>query len=454
MFFYPKIQQLLDLNRAKEAEGLIRIELSKTPENDELFLLLARANLDLNKPKAAVEAARQAIALEPDNDFAFFALAIGLLLQNKYREAHEAIDQGLALNSENVELHGLRSRTFAEQNKPKKSLEAAELGLSIDPDEELCRFYRSLALSSLGRHEEAEEQTLDLLSDDADDSHNHSINGWIRLQSGDTEGAERAFLEALRIDADNLDARTGLAQALKHRNPLISWLLRSVQWLSRINWVVFLIAIFGVSHLNRWLITSDNPPGFILLGLFLKVTISALFLFWILSTLLGSLALSLTKTGRLALPHREKLALKWTLLPLILTFTFLALNLYANARILPSGGYTWAAATALLFCAISHHLSWVRFRLYLLAGFTILLAIWVSCVAPFFLMQKARELIPAAGAGDLDIEAIASAIKTLSQIRVQAIIYPSLAAWLIGAFHYEISQWLESKAPDEDPDLS
>ena len=452
MFPFLKIQQLLDLGRAKEAEQMIRLELSKSPENDDLFLLLARACLELNKTKATVEAAHQAIALEPNNDFAFFILALGLLQQNKYREAHEAIDQGLMLNSENAELYGLRARAFGEKNKPKKALEAAETGLAIDPQEELCRFYRSLALSNLGRHEDAQDQTLDLLSDDADDSYNHSVNGWIRLQSGDSAGAERSFLESLRINADNKDARLGLAQALKHRNPLVSWLLRSVQWLTQLNWVVFLIAIFGLGRLSGWLMNTDNSPAFILTGLALRVMIPTLFIFWVLAALLGSLALSLTKTGRLALPEREKLALKWTFFPLILTFIFLAFNLYTNARLLPSGAYSWAPATALLFGAISHHLSWVRLRLYFLSIIAILLAIWVSTIAPFILWQKAQSLLTALES--LNKDAAKAGLDALIKNRLHYIIYPTTAAWLIGAFHNEISEWLESKAPDEDSDYS
>ena len=452
MFSHHKIQHLLELNRAKEAEKMIKVELSKSPEDDELFLLLARASLDQNKPKAAVEAARQAIALEPENDYAFFALALSLLVQNKYREAHEAIDQGLAIDSENAELYGLRARAFGEKGKAQKALEAAEQGLAIDPQEELCRFYRSLALSKLGRHDEAEDETLNLLSDDADDADNHAVNGWIKIQAGDSEGAERSFLEALRINATNDNARVGLAEALKHRNPLVSWLMRSVQWLGKINWVVFIIGIFVVGRLSRGFMKPDNPPALILLGLSLTILIAVLFIFWVLASPLSSYALALTKTGRMALPRREKLALKWTLLPLVLTFGFLALNLYGNARTFPAGGYAWAAVAGLLFCAISHHHSWVRLRLYLFSAVTILLAIWVSIIAPVHLWQQAQEVISHIKADNK--EAVVAGLDKIVKIRTHFILYPALAAWLIGAFHDEIAEWLESKAPDEDPDLS
>lgn len=437
----------MSLGRNKEAEEMILLALTSAPDNADLFCLLARSRLDQQKPKAAEEAAQQAMGLAPEDPEARILLTLALLQRNRLRMASKVIAEAIELDPEEAFCYALKARILAEQGNDMAALNAAEFGLSLDPEEEVCQFYRSLILSKMGRHREADEANLEVLGEDPDETHNHSARGWILLQAGDAEGAETHFLQALRIDAENEDAKEGLAHALKAKNLFVGWLMRLSLQLGRLNTTVLIGGILVAIGITRLLEKSDNVFVSVL-GLGISTIIVLIGGLWIIHAPLGSLALWLSRTGRLAQSALEKKALMFALLPLcggLVLYVLWALN---GSRAAPLGGCCWLCAAACLFASISEPSPWLRRRLLVPAMATVLIAFWVTFGAPFILAPLAKETVSLLGEDSK--EAAVQKVQELFDTRRLVAVYPTLASLLIVFLLDYLKNWLRGFSPDED----
>jgi Flp pilus assembly protein TadD len=449
-----RLRLLFERGKFKEAEVLARQELAKAPQDASLHLDLAQILCRLDRPKEAEEFARAAIALEPEDGVPHEVLAQVLLHSSNWKGAEDAVRAAMELDGDDPDRRAILARVAAERSKYELCLEQAEAGLAMNPDHDACRFFRGIALGRLGRHGEAEEASLGLLSDDPEDSTHHSARGWILLERHATTEARRHFQEALRLDPENEDARTGLARSIQQGNPLFGWLLRAIVAMDRIPTAKLLLWLVLAGVVLPRILQADGRPD--ILKIAGKTLSSAMMCFFAASLAVMPLFSSLlfaSREGRMALADPERKAVRWSVVPMIAGFVLLLWWLIRGAKSTPVEALGLLCTATWIFRGLSTRNAWVRKRTLCIAGAVALLAAWLIA-GPWWVMKP--MLLELAGTLEElkkgDASAVAQAIKerVMEMVRVRnwAFVYPGLALYLVTAFAEQISEALHRRAPD------
>ena len=444
---------LMRTSRYEEAEAMIREALAGNMEEPELFLLLARVLNEQRKFKAAHEAVKEAIGLMPDEPEAFYMRAVICRDQGKSKEGLVAIDQAIAIDSEDEDYFALKAGLLLDRSKWKESLEAAENGLALDADNESCLFYRGVALAKLGRGDEAGENSLKLLSLDADDAANHVSRGWVLVESGKGEEASRHFSEALRIDSDREDAKTGLTHAVILSRPILGRLMKVLLSIDRLSIWVVIIGVVVALRLGRYL---ENTEGLEVFGSILQALMWGSFFVLMSSQVFFEWGLKGNPHTRYALSERHIRGLKWATPLLVLGWLGFCVWVWEGTRSTPVLSYmTLALAIMLRECFESAN-HWVRKRMWWLMGGLGAAALAVFWMQFFVIAPEAMKFVELlkleAAGGEVDKKSEGvdlEGLKDLLRLRIWTVVYPALAIALIGLFRDTISEWLETKAPDE-----
>lgn len=455
----PRIHLLIERGRLKEAESLLLESLAKSPDDSYLHLLHCRALCDLERPKEAAEAARRAIGLDPESGLPHEMLARAMLESGRLNEAEAAIKEAQALDGDDADRRAMLARIYSDRGKHAKALEHAEAGLEIDPDHDSCRFFKGVLLARLGRHEEADSAAADMLADDPDASYNHSARGWILIERGSFSEAKMHFLEALRLDPENEDARIGYARSIQHQNPALGWFLRLIVRMERLpmHWLLA-VCVLIIIVLPKYLEGNDKPLILHILSKTLRTAASLFFYASLAAQPIFDCLLALTKEGRTALSGREMQAVRWSVLPLIAGVVMTMMWLFGGAKGVPYQGLALVSAAVFLHEAFTQRHPWVRRRLIGLSAGVGAAAAWIAA-GPYLVLDPMREeliaklpeLAKSLKAKEIPKEFL-SDFERFLRFRNWALIYPSLALYLSAAFSDSITNALLRRAPDENDD--
>ncbi|MCP5546652.1 MAG: tetratricopeptide repeat protein [Akkermansiaceae bacterium] len=439
----PKITFLLDHHRPAEAEAVAREAIASEPDNPVYLLFLGIALSLQNKPNAAEEAIRSYILREPDDPGGAFWLARCLTDHKRHGEALEVIERSIALDPDDADSHGLRASILFSQGKTKAAIEAAETGLAIEPEHEDCRTWRALLLSREGRHAEADEDSAMLLADDPDSAVNHAARGWTLQLRGECDGAEQHFIEALRIDPENEDARVGLVESLKLRHPLTSVLMRMLMWTERVPWYVLAIFVIGFMRLGRIGAASGN----LWIAIASNMLSTAVFGFVLLAMVAQpafNLILTTHRRGCLALSNEERHALLWASFPLLAALVFFLLWAFGGSKGIPANAIAWCAAAAFAAEIFESARPRARVALGKLAAFITAVAICLPIIHHFLLAPRLVADLKFAS----DSQQLTDAIKAYLRDRRLMMDYPAVALLLLASFRDNIRDFIERRAGD------
>lgn len=305
--YLERADLLLNQGRPAEAETWIKKVLEAEPENDYALSVLARCFLNSKRYDKGIQVIKEAISINPEIPHYYYLAAFGHYQRNERPAAIGYLQRAIVLNPYYAEYFGLLGFVYIDENDFKQALSKANEGLAIDPENITCLNARSTALNKLRMTDDAIATMQDALSMDPDNEFTHATVGWNYLEKGRHKDAANHFREALRIDPDYNNAKTGLKEALKSKIPPYRWLLQYSFWMrnkgKRFRWVFILVVFAGVQLIVSY---SGSNPRFENVGLFVG---GLYFLFvatsWIISPL-ANLFLLLHKEGKYALNESEK----------------------------------------------------------------------------------------------------------------------------------------------------
>jgi len=301
-----RAQQLVTLQRYKDAETELRIVLSSQPENTDALALLSICFSEQGKLPEATKVIQDAIGKEPDNDYLLYLQALFYFKEDKLPQAEKFIRNAIAYDPHNADYFGLLSAINLRQKDWQKALENANKGLEADPDNLQSLNSRSSALYKLDKKEEAYATIQEALSQDPENAYTHTNIGWSLLEKGDHKKALVHFSEALKSNPGYDVAKAGMVEALKARYLFYRIFLKYAFWINnfkgRGQWAIIIGLYVGVKVLNT---ISDNNPE---LAVFLNPIVYLYFAFaistWVI-TPLSNLFLRLNVYGRYALTDDE-----------------------------------------------------------------------------------------------------------------------------------------------------
>lgn len=451
-----KIHILIQRGKYEEAQSLIRARLAEEPNDADLHLCLAHALFHLDRPKEAEASARTAIGLEPDSGNAYEVLAQILAASSNPKGAEEAVREAMSLDGDSASLRAILARIASDRGKYQKCLEHARCGLEIDPDNDVCRFYHGIALSRLGHHAEADQVALGLLGDDPEESTNHNARGWILLEKNAIDSAKMHFQEALRLDPDNEDARSGLARCLQQGNPFLGWLLRAIIAVDRISFVKMMVAValLGIA-LPRYLRGESMPAVLNIAGETIRIGMLSFFFTVVVAAPLFSALLFVSRSGRHALGSYELKAVKWSIVPLLAGLILLFLWIAGGGKSIPLAALGFLCTSTLLYDATAQRHPWVRQRMLVVAGGAFLCALWFL-LGPLWLLVPLVEDFAAnlnAIRQDSDFNMLKENMKhqvaEVVRVRNHFFTYPSLVLYLFTSYSDDFIGWLTRRAPDD-----
>ena len=234
----PHLQRailLLQQRRMDLAEQELRRALLENPHDATALSLLANCLARQDRLEDATHTARAAIVADPGNALGYYMLGVVLRQRNRFDEAAEAVGQAIRIEPDQSTHWAELAQIELNRQHWDAALQAAERGLAHDAEDVDCTNLRAMALVKLGRREEA-GQTIDVaLARDPDNAVSHANRGWTLLESREPRKAMEHFREALRLNPDLDWARSGIAEAMKARNPLYRWLLAYFLWMAKLS---------------------------------------------------------------------------------------------------------------------------------------------------------------------------------------------------------------------------
>jgi tetratricopeptide (TPR) repeat protein len=355
---------LFQQSRFEEAVAELQRAIEQEPEEAFHYALMGLCLGRLNRGQAGMEAVRKAIEIAPDDGYVHFVLAMLHIERGARKEARESVLTAIELDPDDANNYGLLARIEFESKNWEKAIEAADEGLRLDPGQDVCRHYRSLTFTQLGRKEEAENDFSAMLEKEPNDPCTHAAQGWYFLHQGDATNARRHFLESLRLDPTNDEARDGLAHALKARYFLFGWILQALLYLNRFRgWalLIFFLALgFGMERMNRF---ARAHPDWYLYFWLLEAGIWTVLIAIAIADPLFDLVLRLDPEGRHTFSEVQIRASNWNAVCFVVALGFGFLWAFKGSGLAAKLAFATLWVTGAIAATASSSAGWVRTRM-------------------------------------------------------------------------------------------
>nr|WP_240978287.1 tetratricopeptide repeat protein [Knoellia sp. DB2414S] len=301
---------MLQLGRAKEAEGFFREALAEAPDEADHHVGLAHALHGQGRFSDARDAAREALRTEPDHVGALSMLASAHGGLKEYAAAMGAVRRGLELAPQLAFLHRQEGAILIAMDRPQEAASSLERARSLDPEDSEVAALQGAAAFNSRQFDDAARFVGEALALDPDNAEAHRLRGLLSLRKGGGRDAVGAHQQAMRLDPTDAEYREGMAVAIKSRNPLYGLMLRYGDWYSGLSgghrWLVWFAPFIATKVLRPF---DDHLWARVLLVLVYGILVVS----WTIEPLMNA-TLLLRRYTRNLLPRATRLA----------TYTFLA----------------------------------------------------------------------------------------------------------------------------------
>ena len=187
---------------------------------------------DEKKTAQAVDAAKRAVALEPEDAFPRGVLALAVASgaregQNSVlEEARVIASHAVQLDPDSDFASTVEAQIYLQLRKHPEAEVSARRALERNIDNTMAAEILSAALLLQHKDEDNASLIQYQLQNNPDDDSSHASAGWQALAKGDHRGANKHFLEALRLNPMNEGARVGLLESFRARSWVYSLYLR------------------------------------------------------------------------------------------------------------------------------------------------------------------------------------------------------------------------------------
>jgi tetratricopeptide (TPR) repeat protein len=212
-------------HRMQDAIACYKQALELDAHHTPSFVMLALCWMDDDETAPrSVDAAKRAVALEPENAFARSVLALALNANAKdgqtgaIKEALKHAEEAVGLDPDSDFSHAVLARLHLRLRDYPKAEESARAALALDTENTMAAEVLSAALLLQKKDGDNKDLIRYQLERNADDDSAHTSAGWMAVMEGDHKKANEHFLEALRLNPMNENARMGLIESFRARS--------------------------------------------------------------------------------------------------------------------------------------------------------------------------------------------------------------------------------------------
>jgi len=188
-----------------------------------VMLALCWMQEDDTAPKS-IDAAQRAVALEPENPFARSVLALALNANAKdgqtaaIKVALQQAEEAVNLDPDSDFSHAVLARLHLRLRDYPQAEASARAALSLDTENTMAAEVLSAALLLQKKDGDNQDLINYQLQRNAEDDSAHTSAGWMAVMQGNHKKANQHFLEALRLNPMNENARLGLIESFRARS--------------------------------------------------------------------------------------------------------------------------------------------------------------------------------------------------------------------------------------------
>lgn len=214
----------------------LELDANHTPSY--IMLALCWMHEEDNAPKS-IDAAQRAVALEPENPFARSVLALALNANAKegqtaaVKAALQHAEEAVNLDPDSDFSHAVLARLHLRLRDYPKAEASARAALALDTENTMAVEVLSAALLLQKKDGDNAELIKYQLQRNAEDDSAHTSAGWMAVMKGDHKKANEHFVEALRLNPMNENARMGLIESFRARSWIYRGNLRFCHWMSQ-----------------------------------------------------------------------------------------------------------------------------------------------------------------------------------------------------------------------------
>ncbi|RYY62589.1 MAG: tetratricopeptide repeat protein, partial [Chitinophagaceae bacterium] len=324
---FERAQLLHGQGRITEAIRELKQVLEMDPKNADALGLYGRCLLDKSQYDEGIGLIDAAISLDPYNGYYFYLKGFAFYRKNQNDKAIQWLMESISIEPYRSAPYGLLAIVYIEEKKFQEALKKANEGLAIDAGDITCLNARGMALNKLKQTDAAIETMKEALAQDPDNEFTHSTYGWNMLEKGRHREAREHFREALRLDPNYANARSGLKESLKSQIPPYRWLLQYSFWVTnkgkKAGWAVPLIiyALVRVISTSFGSNESTSMIGALIVLAYLVFVVAT----WIINPV-ANFFLLFHKDGKYALDATEK----WTAIT-VMSSLFIGLAVLLSA---------------------------------------------------------------------------------------------------------------------------
>lgn len=308
-FKEAKLQMAIRLrmsHRIDESSAMLKEIIGADPTFGDAFYHLAiNQLLKDERPKVVLETVDQAIAVDPE-DSDYYALRADVLANMKRsKDAHAAADEATRIDPDNTEAHLAKSSAFISEMRWADAEQAVRRALELNGDHETATNRLAQLQRLQGKMDENAQTVQQLLAENPESPRAHCNAGWAALQKSDHKTANNHFREALRLDPSSDNARAGLLESFKARNPLYRAYLKynafMLKFTHATQWIM-IIGIYVAYRLLKGAVETVSP-----LAATLLMVAYLLFVLWVwLASGIGHGMILLDRYAKHVLRPKEK----------------------------------------------------------------------------------------------------------------------------------------------------
>lgn len=215
-----KVSTLIQSRNLAEAKALCGKLCKTSPQNADVWLMLAGINAQLGNMAEVAACCRRVAAIQPDHAMAQYNLGVALQKLGKHDESVDVYRRVVSIQPDYAVAHANLGLALRVMGRLDAALDSCRRALELQPSQAEAKNTLGLVLLDQGRLDDAMANFNELLQSRPDYAEAHYNLGLCHVRCDQPDEAARHFQDALKIKPNYADSLIGLGKIRRQRGEL------------------------------------------------------------------------------------------------------------------------------------------------------------------------------------------------------------------------------------------